>query len=114
MTPPFSSTALALPQTSESRTAPSVRAAPKAKREPPTPQCPRHLALVLDTHGLGDAAAPAQSLEAMRDLVCGCLDGGIEWLSVFVPEELVADRGAFEALESFVRTQSEALALWGI
>jgi len=81
---------------------------------PPSTRVPRHVALVLDARRLGDPAAPAHSLEAMRDLVCGCLEHGVEWLSVFVPEVLVRDKAASEALEGFVRTQGEALALWGI
>lgn len=113
MTPPFSSS-LAV------KNAPAIPAAKPVQMivapavAPSSTRVPRHLAMVVDARHLGDPAAPAHSLEAMRDLVCGCLEHGVEWLSVFVPEELVRDNAAFDALEEFIRTQGEALALWGI
>lgn len=114
MTPPFS-TSLAVKNTSAPPSAKPVQMTmPAPIAAPADTRVPRHLAMVLDARRLGDAAAPAHSLEAMRDLVCGCLESGVECLSVFVPEELVREAAAFEALEAFVRTQREALALWGI
>lgn len=97
--------------TSATKTVQHVRPAPAA---PASTRVPRHMAMVLDARRIGDAAAPAHSLEAMRDLVCGCLEQGVEWLSVYVPEQLVRESAAFEALENFVRSQADALAVWGI
>ncbi|HYG73430.1 MAG TPA: undecaprenyl diphosphate synthase family protein [Planctomycetota bacterium] len=80
----------------------------------PSVAVPRHMALVLDAAPQNRSAGPAKSLNAMHETVCGCMERGVRYLSVFVPDRTAQSPAALEALEAFVTSEAESLALWGI
>jgi len=110
MLPPLSSPA---PFTLDVR--PSIHLLAPAPVSAPAPaRSPRHLAIVVDSGRTCRASSPVESLNALREVMHGCIERGVRWLSLFVPDIRPATPAAFSMLETFVNSESESLALWGI